>query len=236
MDSAGEKVQPERVMKRNSGDTSTCPSLPEMTAVPGRIHRKRQCRLSPLPGNIYPHAGVTMKNILILSSSPRKGSNSDLLCEEFMKGAIEAGHMVEKITLREKNIHPCLGCEACQNTHSCVQKDDMADILDKMIKADVIVMGTPVYFYTMCSQMKALIDRTVPRYTEISGKEFYFIITAADSNAKALERTLDGFRGFTDCLEGVQEKSALLVPGVWKRGEVAGSEAVARAYLMGRNA
>lgn len=177
-----------------------------------------------------------MKNILIISSSPRKGSNSDLLCEQFMKGAIETGHAVEKITLREKNIHPCLGCEACQNTHVCVQKDDMAAVLDSMIRADVIVMATPVYFYTMCSQMKALIDRTVSRYTELSGKEFYFIMTAADSNAKALERTLDGFRGFTDCLEGAQEKSALLVPGVWKRGEVAGSEAMTRAFLLGRNA
>lgn len=177
-----------------------------------------------------------MKNILILSSSPRRGSNSDLLCEQFMKGALEAGHRVEKITLREKNIHPCLGCESCQNTHVCVQQDDMAGILDSMVKADVIVMATPVYFYTMCSQMKMLIDRTVPRYTEMSGKAFYFIATAADDNPKALERTLDTFRGFTDCLEGAQEKSALLVPGVWKRGEVAGRDEMTRAFLLGRNA
>lgn len=175
-----------------------------------------------------------MKDIVILSSSPRGGGNSDLLCDQFMKGALEAGHRVEKINLRERNIHPCLGCGACLNTRKCVQKDDMAAILDRLVEADVIVMATPVYFYTMCSQMKMLIDRTVPCYTRISGKEFYFIATAADSNKKALERTIDGFRGFTDCLEGVKEKGVLLAPGVWKKGEVAGSAAMEQALAMGR--
>ncbi len=177
-----------------------------------------------------------MKDILVISSSPRKGGNSDLLCDQFVKGALEAGHKVEKISLREKNLHPCLGCGACQSTHRCVQKDDMAALLDRLVEADVIVMATPVYFYTMSAQMKMFIDRTVPRYTEISGKEFYFIATAADGNKKALERTIDGFRGFTDCLEGVQEKGVLLAPGVWKKGEVSGSAAMEEAFAMGRQA
>ena len=176
-----------------------------------------------------------MKDIVIISASPRKGGNSDLLCDQFMKGALEAGHKVEKISLHDKNIHPCLGCGACQNTHACVQKDDMAAILGRLIAADVIVMATPVYFYTMSAQMKTLIDRTVPRYTEISGKEFYFIAAAADSNKKALERTIDGFRGFTDCLDKVKEKGVLLAPGVWKKGDVMGSEAMNQAFAMGRN-
>ena len=177
-----------------------------------------------------------MKTIVIISASPRKNGNSDLLCDQFMKGAQESGHKVEKISLREKNIRPCLGCEACQSTHSCVQHDDMPVILSKLIEADVIIMATPVYFYTMCSQMKTLIDRTVPRYTEISGKDFYFIATAADSNAKALERTIDGFRGFTDCLDNAREKGVLLAPGVWKKGDVMSSAAMEQAFIMGRNA
>ncbi len=177
-----------------------------------------------------------MKDILVISSSPRKGGNSDLLCDQFIKGALEAGHKVEKIALREKNIHPCLGCGACESSHRCVQKDDMAAVLDRIVEADVIVMATPVYFYTMSAQMKTLIDRTVPRYTEITGKEFYFIATAADGNKKALERTIDGFRGFTDCLEGVQEKGVLLAPGVWKKGEIEGTAAMEEAYAMGRQA
>ena len=210
---------------------------------PGRVLSRheltggRNCPDSRMPerkADVQPK-GKNMKDIVIISASPRKGGNSDILCDQFMKGALEAGHKVEKIALREKNIHPCLGCDACQNTHRCVQKDDMAAILDRLVEADVIVMATPVYFYTMSAQMKTLIDRTVPRYTEISGKEFYFIATAADGNEKALERTIDGFHGFTDCLENVTEKGVLLAPGVWKKGEVTATAAMDKALAMGRN-
>jgi Multimeric flavodoxin WrbA len=124
-----------------------------------------------------------MKNVLILSGSPRKGGNSDILCDQFAQGAVEAGNRVEKIRIQEKNIGFCLGCEQCQaNGGRCVQKDDMAEILAKMIDADVIVLASPVYFYTIDAQMKTVIDRTVPRYTEISGKQFYLIIAAADTS------------------------------------------------------
>ena len=111
------------------------------------------------------------KKVLILSSSFRKGGNSDTLCDQFAMGARDAGHAVEKIFLNDKHIGYCRGCGVCNTTHKCIQKDDMAEILNKMVEADVIVMGTPVYFYSMNGQMKTLIDRTVPRYEEISGKE-----------------------------------------------------------------
>lgn len=91
-----------------------------------------------------------MKKVLVLSSSPRKGGNSDILCDEFILGAKESGNDVEKIFLKDKKINYCVACEYCtKNNGICIQKDDMAEILDKMVKADVIVMATPVYFYTM---------------------------------------------------------------------------------------
>lgn len=100
------------------------------------------------------------KNVLILSSSLRKGGNSDLLCDEFVKGVRESGHNAEKIFLKDKSINYCTGCGYCfERTGNCSQKDDMADIRDKMLSADVIVFATPVYFYTMAGQMKTLIDR-----------------------------------------------------------------------------
>ena len=102
------------------------------------------------------------KKVLILSASPRKGGNSDLLCDQFAKGAEEAGHQVEKIRVQEKKIAPCLACYGCRNTGVCVQKDDMAAILDKLVEADVLVLATPVYFYSMDGQLKTLIDRTCP--------------------------------------------------------------------------
>lgn len=124
------------------------------------------------------------KNVLVISASPRKGGNSDTLCDEFIRGAQESGNHAEKIFLASKNIKYCIGCGVCNTTQKCVQKDDMAEILDKMVEADVIVLATPVYFYTMDAQMKTLIDRTVPRYTEIQNKDFYFIVAAADTERK----------------------------------------------------
>jgi len=174
------------------------------------------------------------KKVLVLSSSPRKGGNSDTLCDRFLAGALEGGHAAEKVFLRDQDINYCTGCGACtKGAKKCAQKDDMADVLDQMVHADVIVMATPVYFYTMAAQMKTLIDRTCARYQEISHKEFYFILAAADGNKKAMHRTLEGFRGFTSCLDGAQEKGVIYGTGAWEVGDVKGTPAVKEAYQMG---
>jgi len=175
------------------------------------------------------------KKVLIVSASPRKGGNSDLLCDQFLRGAKEAGHDAEKIFLRDKKINHCVACGACQgNGGNCVQKDDMAEVLDKMTVADVIVMATPVYFYTMNGQMKTLIDRTYSRYTKISNKEMYFIVAAATGSKQATERALEGFRGFTSCLNGVREKGIVYGTGAWKMGDIKGSKAMTQAFEMGK--
>ena len=177
------------------------------------------------------------KKILVLAGSPRKGGNSDLLCDQFLRGAGDAGHHAEKIYVTDKTINYCTGCGACfAKTGDCVQQDDMAEILEKMVVADVIVMATPVYFYSMNGQIKTLIDRTCPRYTEISDKEMYFIMTAAVEEKELLERTLEGFRGFTSCLSGAMEKGIIYGTGAWKAGDIKGSAAMTQAYEMGRNA
>ena len=178
---------------------------------------------------------LKMKKVLILSASPRKSGNSDILCDRFAAGAKENGNTVEKIFLADRNIGFCRGCSACSRTRKCVQRDDMAEILDKMTAADVIVLATPVYFYSVNGQMKTLIDRTVPRYTEISGKDFYFIFTAADTDRAMLERTVETFRGFTeDCLDGAREAGVLYGTGAWNIGEIKKTPAYNEAYKMGR--
>ncbi len=174
------------------------------------------------------------KNVLILSSSPRRNGNSDLLCDRFLEGAKSSGHTVEKIFIKDKNINYCTGCSSCSMGKSCPQKDDMPEILEKMINADVIVMATPVYFYTMCGQMKTFIDRTCARYQEISNKDFYFILSAAVEDKAALERTVDAFRGFTDCLENPREKGIIYGVGAWKVGEIKETHAMDEAYKMGQ--
>jgi len=176
------------------------------------------------------------KNVLVLSSSPRRGGNSDLLCDQFILGAQESGHQAEKIFLKDKKINYCTGCGTCHNGEkSCPQKDGMSEVLEKMIAANVIVMATPVYFYTMCGQIKTLIDRTCSRYTEINDKEFYFIVTAADSNKQAMERTLEEFRGFTYCLENAREKGVIYGTGAWNKGEIIGKPAMKQAFEAGKS-
>lgn len=112
------------------------------------------------------------KNVLILSGSPRKRGNSDLLCDELLRGVLDAGHKAEKIRIPEKKIGFCRACYACKDTGVCVVKDDMAEILQKMVDADVLVLASPVYFYSIDAQMKALIDRTLARWLELKNKEF----------------------------------------------------------------
>ncbi|MDD4849316.1 MAG: flavodoxin family protein [Gemmiger sp.] len=175
------------------------------------------------------------KKVLVISGSPRKGGNSDTLCDAFIRGASESGHDTEKVFLRSQKINYCTGCGVCNTTHQCVQRDDMAALLEKLVQADVIVLATPVYFYTMDGQMKTMIDRTVPRYQEIAGKDFYFIVTAADTDAAAMQRTISGFRGFTaDCLPNAHEKGIVYGTGVWQVGEIQNSPALQQAYEMGK--
>ena len=175
------------------------------------------------------------KKVLILSSSPRRGGNSDTLCDEFLRGAQEAGHEVEKIFLKDKTIHYCTGCGVCNEGKPCPQKDDAPEIVRKMVAADVIVLATPVYFYTLSAQLKTLLDRCCAGYLEIRDKEFYFIVAAAETSVAAMERTIDGFRGFLDCLDNPQEKGVVYGVGAWHKGDIQGKPAMKQAYEMGRN-
>lgn len=174
------------------------------------------------------------KKVLILSGSPRKNGNSDILCDEFMKGAVEAGNEVEKIRVAEKNIGFCRACYACKNG-PCAIKDDMAEVLQKMIDADIIVLASPVYFYSIDAQLKALIDRTVARWLEVKDKEFYYIVTAADGEEEAAETTINCFRGYADCVNGAKEMGIVYGMGVYEKGEVKNTKAMLESYEIGKS-
>lgn len=176
------------------------------------------------------------KRVLILSGSPRKGGNSDLLCDEFLRGAQEVGHEAEKIRVASKKIAPCSACYYCRDhSGACIHKDDMAEVLQKMIDADVLVLASPVYFYSIDAQLKALIDRTVARWLEVKNKEFYYIATMADEAAASADTTLACFRGYADCVEGAVEKGIIIGGGVYEPGKVKDTSAMEQAYQMGRN-
>ena len=176
-----------------------------------------------------------MKKVLILSGSPRSKGNSDLLCDEFMRGAQEAGHDVEKIRIATKKIGYCRACYYCRD-HSgeCAVKDDMAEVLETMLRADVLVLASPVYFYSIDAQLKAVIDRTVARWLEVKNKEFYYIMSAAEDTATVMDTTLACFRGFADCFEGSVERGVIYGKGVYEKGEIKGHPVMQEAYEMGK--
>ncbi len=177
-----------------------------------------------------------MKKVLILSGSPRKGGNCDILCDEFLKGAADAGHEAEKIFVRSKKLAPCNACYYCtENDGKCAINDDMAEILDKMQEADVIVMSSPVYFYSIDAQMKIIIDRCLARWRNMPDKEMYYIMTAAEDTDTVMDCTYACFKGFEECLDNAVEKGVICAKGVYQKGDVLNTSYVRQAYEMGRN-
>lgn len=174
------------------------------------------------------------KKVLILSGSPRKDGNSDLLCNEFARGAREAGNQVEILRVAEKKVAPCIACYHCRdNGGECVFHDDEAEILQKMIDSDVLVLASPVYFYSIDAQLKAVIDRTVARWLEVKNKDFYYVVTCAEDDLAATETTLACMRGYADCVEGATEKGVICGTGVYEKGEIENSSALRLAYETG---
>jgi len=190
-----------------------------------------------LPANaLAAKKSAISKKILVISASPRTNSNSDALCDEFMRGARQSGHTVEKIRLAEKTIRYCTGCLACiSDPGSCVQDDDMAEIHKKMLDADVIVLGSPVYFHAMNGQMKVFIDRVCPIYSMIRDKDFYYAVSCAGGASQA-DSAVESLKVFTRSFTGARDKGVMSVTGKWDAGQVKGARAGEEAYEMGRNA
>lgn len=174
-----------------------------------------------------------MKKVLILSASPRKNGNSDILCRQFMLGAKEVGHEVEQIYLYDKKIGFCRACYACFKTGSCVQNDDMTEILQKMQSADVLVIATPTYFMTMNGMLKNTIDRFLPKWQELGGHDVYFIITGHDGRqglSLVGEELTKIFRELGNNVKGI-----IWGEGVWQKGEVKETKALDEAFNVGKS-
>lgn len=177
----------------------------------------------------------SVKNVLIVSASPREEGNSELMCDAFLRGALDAGHAAEKIRLSDKDISFCTGCCACiDDPGACVQDDDMADLLKKILAADVLVLGSPVYFMTFNARMKNFIDRFCPIYTMVRGLDVYFI-ASAEGGRRSIDSIVAGFRVFTDCLYGAHERGVVASTGFRDEGGVRGTRHLQEAYDMGRN-
>ena len=137
--------------------------------------------------------------------------------------------------MAEKKIGFCQACYYCySHKGECAIKDDMAEIMPKIIAADVLVFASPVYFYSIAAQLKAVIDRTLVSWTEVKNKDFYYLMTAADSGKEAMSTTLECFRGFAACVNGAKEKGVVYGTGVYEKGKILNSPAMKQAYEMGK--
>lgn len=176
------------------------------------------------------------KKVLVISTSPRKGGNSDVLADEFVRGAREAGNSVEKITLIDKTIGFCRGCLACQSTQHCVIHDDADAIAQNMLTADVIVFATPIYYYAMCGQMKTMLDRSNPLFSaDYAFRDIYLLAAAAEEDEHTVDGAVTGLMGWIDCFEKARLAGTVFAGGVTSVGEIQGHPALKKAYEMGKN-
>lgn len=175
------------------------------------------------------------KNILILSASLRKNSNSEALADAFLEGAGKAGHTVQKISLREKTIGFCTGCFACLKTGRCVIQDDAVEIARQMHAADVIVFATPIYYYEMAGQMKTLLDRANSLFgSDYAFRDIYLLSAAAEQEKGVDSRAVSGLEGWIACFERARLAGTVFAGGVNEAGEIEGHPALQKAYEMGK--
>lgn len=174
------------------------------------------------------------KNVLIISSSLRNGSNSEALADEFLKGAKKVGHNAEKISLAGKTINFCKGCLACNKTLKCVIDDDSREIVEKMLKADVLVFATPVYYYSVCGQLKTLLDRANPLFaSDYKFRDIYLLATAAEDESETVKGTETAVQGWIDCFEKANLSKTIFAGGVNDAGDINGHIALQEAYETG---
>lgn len=176
--------------------------------------------------------------VLGIVGSPRKEGNSDLLVSEALKGAASAGAEVERVFLASLNINPCKGCDSCAKTGICIQKDDMIALTEKLLDADAVILGTPIYWWGPSAQMKAFIDRWyAPNQVEAREvrmrKPYALIATFGDSDAATARHTVGMLQDAFDYLKATF--AAQLLVSADKRGEVAGNEkAMREAFELGK--
>ena len=175
-------------------------------------------------------------NILILSGSPRKGGNTDLLVEAFAKGASQKHH-VEVVSVHDYKVNPCMGCNACfkNEANACVQNDDMSLIYEKMSRADMLVIASPVYFYGLSAQLKAVIDRFHnPIRETFRIKNMAILLVGAATLPELFDSILAQYRLCLNFFK-LEDAGRVLVRGVKDKGDIRNADALHKAFHLGSN-
>ena len=165
-----------------------------------------------------------MKKILIILGGGRKKGNTAQLVDAFMKGAMEAGHATELISLNQLQVNGCIGCNACRYGKTCVQKDDFNSLVPKILEADLLVFASPLYFWTISSKIKAFIERfyciaqkddnpPLGRYEKSPVHDCALLMTSADDFFWTFEQAVSYYQFTMVNYIGFHNKGMLLAGG-----------------------
>ena len=177
-----------------------------------------------------------MKKILIVSTSPRKNSNSVSLALAFAVGAKAAGLEVDFVSLRGKTVNFCRGCFVCQEKQRCVIHDDADELCRKALQADVLVFATPIYYYEMSGQLKTLLDRFNPLFpSDYAFRDVYLLTAAAEDESHVPARAVSGVEGWIACFERARLAGSVFMGGVTEAGENPTHPALEEARRMGQS-
>jgi len=181
--------------------------------------------------------------VLGIMGSPRIKGNTDLLLDEALKGAQGQGAEVEKVIVDKLNIAPCREYYGCVKDGNCVIRDDMDNIYPKLLDTDRVIVASPIFFYGLTSQVKALIDRCQALWARKyilkqslpdSARKGAFIAVGATRGRKLFDGSILTVKYFFQSID-VQYVDELLVPGVDKRGEIKEHPtALSDAFELGR--
>jgi multimeric flavodoxin WrbA len=180
-----------------------------------------------------------MRKVLAIVGSPRKGGNTDILIQRVAEGAISKGAQVNTLHLGKVNIRECDGCHLCWQGKPCPKRDDMLDICSAIIENDVIIFGTPVYWYGPTALMKALIDRLVyfncpENRAKIRGKQAAIVIPFEEENPETAKPVVEFFEKCLNYLE-MSVAGAIIVGGVSDKGDVLKKPAcLSEAFELGK--
>lgn len=191
--------------------------------------------LASLPANAQSEREDEKMKILVLTGSPRKNGNSNTLADHFIKGATESGHDVIRFDAALRNVHPCIACNKCGMNGPCVFKDDFEFVREHLIPADLVAFATPMYYFGISSQLKAVIDR----FYSINGqihipKKSVLLLTYANNSRRDESPIVTHYEVLLDYL-GWKDAGRIIAPGVWPVGAINHTQFPEQAYQLGKS-
>ena len=176
------------------------------------------------------------KKVIVVSSTPRKGGNSEILAEEFARGAKEAGNVVQFIRVRDLPLRFCTGCLYCQSHGGCVLQDGMNGLYEEFSSADALAFATPVYYYAVCGQLKTFLDRLNPLFPrENAFRDVYLLAACADEERSAVDGAVKDMKGWIACFEDARLAGVVYGTGAADAGDIKKTAAPQEAYTFGKN-